>query len=79
MKMYGGVEVYVAASFLTLALYEGEWLASRPNHFTVREPASGACWIRGWVSFRAGLDAVEKRKSFAPAGNQTLIPWLSSP
>jgi hypothetical protein len=30
----------------------------------------GTHWIRGWVGPRAGLDA---EKSFAPAGDQTLI------
>jgi hypothetical protein len=28
-------------------------------------------WIRGWVGPRAGLDAVERQKSLAPAGNRT--------
>jgi hypothetical protein len=31
------------------------------------------------VGLSTGLDAVEKRKISPPTGNQTLIPWLSSP
>jgi hypothetical protein len=38
MKTYGGVEIQPHA-FLTSALDGGEWLASRPGHFTPRETA----------------------------------------
>jgi hypothetical protein len=56
MEAYGGVDVQIH-DFLTSALVVGEWSASRPGHFT-----PGTHWIRGWVSPRAGLDDVEKRK-----------------
>jgi hypothetical protein len=60
MKAYGGVDVWIYI-FLTLALAGGEWSASRPCRFTPGEIAPGTHWI-GWVSPRAALDDVEKRK-----------------
>jgi hypothetical protein len=62
MKAYGRVDLY-GHIFLTLALVEGEWPASRPGRFT-----PGTHLIGGWVSLRAGLDAVEKRKFFTLPG-----------
>jgi hypothetical protein len=47
---------------LTSALDGGECLASRPGCFTPRERAPGTHWIGGWVSPRAVLDAVVRRK-----------------
>jgi hypothetical protein len=47
-------------AFLTSALGEGEWLASRPGHFTPTERASAIHRTGGLVSVRGGLDAVEK-------------------
>jgi hypothetical protein len=41
------------------------------SRVTPRGRALGVHWIGGWVGPRAGLDAAEKRKSLAPAGNQT--------
>jgi hypothetical protein len=38
------------------------WSASRPSHFTPREGAPVTHWIGGWVSHRAGLDTVVRRK-----------------
>jgi hypothetical protein len=35
MKAYGGVDVEINVS-LTSALVGGEWLVSRPGHFTLR-------------------------------------------
>jgi hypothetical protein len=40
----------------------GEWSASRPGRFTSGGRAPGTDRIGGWVSVRAGLDDVEKRK-----------------
>jgi hypothetical protein len=57
MKTYWGVEVYLHA-FLNSALDGGEWSASRPGRFTLRERAPGTHWIGVWVGFRAVLDAV---------------------
>jgi hypothetical protein len=48
--------------FLTSALAGGEWLASRPGHFTPGERAPCTHWIEGSVGARARLDDVEKRK-----------------
>jgi hypothetical protein len=44
MKVYGGINIQIHI-FLTLVLAAGEWLASRPGHFTHRERAPGAHWI----------------------------------
>jgi hypothetical protein len=46
-----------------------EW--SRPDRFTPGERAPGAHWTGGWVGPRAGLDAMENRKSVAFASNRT--------
>jgi len=43
---------------LTSALDGGEWSASRPGRFTLKERAPGIHWIGGWVGPRAVLDAV---------------------
>jgi hypothetical protein len=51
----------VAPPFLTSALDEGDWSASCPGHFTLRERAPGTQWKGGWVGPRASLDTVEKR------------------
>jgi hypothetical protein len=46
---------------LTSALVGGEWSASHPDRFTIRERPSGTHWIGGWVDPRPGLGNVEKR------------------
>jgi hypothetical protein len=43
-----------------------------PSRLTPEERASGNHWVGGWVSPRAHLNAVEKRKSLAFPGNRTL-------
>jgi hypothetical protein len=45
--------------------------ASRPSRFISVERFLGTHWKGGWVDPRAGLDAVEKKRSLAPAGSQT--------
>jgi hypothetical protein len=45
---------------ITSVLDGGEWLASRPGHFTRWEKALGAHWIESWVGSRAGLYGGEK-------------------
>jgi hypothetical protein len=62
MKTYRGVDVQIHV-FLTSALAGGKWSASRPSLFN-----PGIHWIGGWVGPRAGLDDVEKRKSFTLPG-----------
>jgi hypothetical protein len=47
-------------AFLNLALDGGEWFVSRPGRFTPGERATRTHWTGGWVSPRAGLDAVAK-------------------
>jgi hypothetical protein len=53
---------------LTSALVGAEWSASRSSRFTSREKAPGTHWIGDWVSPRAGLYTVEKRKFFTLLG-----------
>jgi hypothetical protein len=55
MNAYGGVDVEIHI-YLTSALAEGEWSASRPGSFSPVERVSGTHWIGGWV------DDLEKRK-----------------
>jgi hypothetical protein len=61
MKTCGEVDVWIPV-FLTSALVEGEWSASRPGHFNPGERAPGTHWRGGWVDPITGLDDVEKRK-----------------
>jgi hypothetical protein len=53
----------IAPPFLILALDGVEWSASRLGRFNPWENVPGTHWIGGWVGPRAGLDAVEKKKS----------------
>jgi hypothetical protein len=62
MKVYRGVDLEIHI-FLAPALIGSEWSASRPGRFT-----PGTHWIEGWMGPRAGLDDVEKRKSFTLTG-----------
>jgi hypothetical protein len=48
--------------FLTSAVDGGEWSASCPGRFTLRERAPATHWIGWWVATSAVLDAVVKRK-----------------
>jgi len=47
---------------LTSALDKHEWPASRPGRFIPKEKFLGTHWRGGCEGFRAGLDAVLKRK-----------------
>jgi len=49
---------YSYAYSLTSALDGGEWSASRPGRFTIRERDPVTQWIGGWVGPRAILDTV---------------------
>jgi hypothetical protein len=48
MKAYWGEWRYTSTHSLTLALAGGEWSATRPGRFTLRERAPGTHWIGGW-------------------------------
>jgi hypothetical protein len=63
MKAYWGVDVYIYILF-TSALVEIEWPTSRPGRYISKEKGPCTHWIEGWVDPRAGLDDVEKIKSF---------------
>jgi hypothetical protein len=53
----GRGSIYSSYSFLTSALDEGEWSASRPSRSLRPGKDPGTHWIGGWVRLRAGLDA----------------------
>jgi hypothetical protein len=67
MNAYGGVDVCIHV-FFTSPLTGGEWSASLPGCFTLRQTAPGTHGIGGWVSPRAGLDDLKKRKFFTLPG-----------
>jgi hypothetical protein len=46
---------------LTLALDGGEWSASHPGRFTLKERVPGTHRIGGWAGPRAVLNVVVKR------------------
>jgi hypothetical protein len=54
MKIYWGSGGRAPRIFY-LGTSEGEWSASSPGRFTLRERAPGIQWIGGWVGPRAGL------------------------
>ena len=58
MQADGGVGIFLHA-FLTSVLEGGEWLASRPGHFTP-EGCPGTLCVGDRVDHRAGLDALKK-------------------
>jgi hypothetical protein len=57
---------YSSTHSLTSALDGGKWSDSRPGRFAPREGAPGTHWIGRWVSPRAVLDTVVKRKIPSP-------------
>jgi hypothetical protein len=57
--------------FLDPALVAGEWLASRPCHFTPGERVSGTHFIGGWVDPKPSLD-MEKWKCLTLPGLELL-------
>jgi hypothetical protein len=56
---------------LTFVLDGGKWSASRPGRFIPGERGSGTHRLGGWVGPRAGLHALQKRKSVALSGIKT--------
>jgi hypothetical protein len=77
MRAYERVIVY-PQSLLPSPKDGGRWSASRPGYFTPWEEIPNTHWIGGWVGFRFGLDALQKRKIPDHAANQTAIPQLSN-
>jgi hypothetical protein len=65
----------IVLPFLTSALDGGEWSASRPGCFTLRERAPGTNWIGECVGPKAGLDAMEKIRTLSLPGIES---WQSS-
>jgi hypothetical protein len=59
MKMYVEVDVRMHV-FLTAAVVEGEWSASRSDRFIPEERASGTHRMGGLVDAKAGLDYIEE-------------------
>jgi hypothetical protein len=71
MKGYGGVKV-IAPLFLTSALHEGEWLASRTCRVTPREAVLGSLSVGGWVGPVIGLYKQTKQfRGPSPRANYT--------
>ena len=76
MKTYEGVEIELHA-LLTSTLGKGDFSGSCPEHFGHGETNTSVHLI-GCVGPRTGLDAVEKRKTCGPAGNETFVPQSTS-
>jgi hypothetical protein len=53
----------IALSYLTSALDGVEWSDSRPAPLAPGKEPPGTHWIGAWVGLRAGLNAMEKRKT----------------
>jgi hypothetical protein len=51
-----------------VALFGGEWVASRPGRFALGERACCAHWVGGWVGPSTDLDDTEKRNLLALPG-----------
>jgi hypothetical protein len=66
---------YIAPPFLTLVLYGGEWLVSRPIRFNPGERAHNIHCVGGWV------DPVGERKIILPSmeskPNQSAICFVN--
>jgi len=78
MKMYGELEVYIH-SFLTSALGEGVWSASRPACFTPegRDPVTH--WIGGWAGPRPGLDTAAKKRKIPARVTKFITEFTKAP
>jgi hypothetical protein len=55
------------------------WGVALEGRFTAGETALGTHWIGGWVSPRAGLDEVEKRKIPSPRRESKLRTPIVQP
>jgi len=65
VKAFWGEEVQLYA-FLTSVRDGCEWSVLHPGRFASGDRTLGTHWIGGWVSPRASLDAVVKRKVPSP-------------
>ena len=63
MPWWAEAEVYLH-SFLTPALYGGEWPNSRPGRLIPKGREPGARWPGGLVGLIAGLDVSEESKIY---------------
>jgi hypothetical protein len=77
MKTYAEVDVYNYV-FLTSALVENEWSASRPRRFNPGERDPGTHWTGGWVGNSRSLRQGEV-KILDHAGTQTPTPSVVQP
>jgi hypothetical protein len=68
--MWGSGGIRVASPFLTSTLDGDEWSVSRCGSFTAEEIAPSTHWIGGWVGFKSGLDAMEKRRMLPCRGSK---------
>jgi hypothetical protein len=68
----------LTVAILKIGIRGGEESATRPDRFTVVERAPCTHRIGGWVDLRAGLEALMKGKSLAPAGNRMPLHRTSS-
>jgi hypothetical protein len=68
MKRFG--EFRYTYTILNIGTNGGEWSDSRAGRFTSGKIAPGSYCIGRWVGPRAGLDAINKRKSLSPAEKQ---------
>ena len=73
-----GVEVYLH-SFLTSALDGGEWSGSRPAHFKARKSVPRILYLEAWWAPELLCTFLRVERHFAPTGNWTTNPQLSSP
>jgi hypothetical protein len=55
-----------SSSFLTLAVYGGERVASLSDLFDLGERASGIHWTGGWIRLSSGLDVMDKKEISCP-------------
>jgi hypothetical protein len=73
-KMYGGADIQIHV-FLTLALAESEWSASRHGRFIHGGKSPSTNWIGGWVGPRASLDNMRRENSW-PYWDSELDPLV---
>jgi hypothetical protein len=68
-----GERNYSSYSFLTSALSESEWSASRPVLASPQGRTPSTHWIGGWVGLTADMDTEVRGKAFASVGDRTPV------